>query len=356
LRRLAGESGQLERLLRSGARFATKAIVVDAVAAGGVTANAARRIGPALVFERLWEETGCRDVVEGLAGSRKHDFALERAVFLTVSNRLFFGASDRAADGWREDYRIDGVEGLDLHHFYRAMAWLGEELGDDQQDDATPFEPCCRKDVVEEDPFARRRDLFSTLDLGPQAAARAPDRLILSPPFVPVPCWWTWTMVPSMSAYSKSGSPDRSWNSLAKTPLMAQRRNLLKTEFHLPNVGGRSRHGAPTRAIHSPLNEHPVVRRRAAGIANLAGQMRRETFPLLIAQDQTVQGSLHFGSLESAPPCPKLTRSPQCQQALDSLPRRGAPRAGRCIRRLFDGRQQQISFAAEKPRLAPVDR
>ena len=70
------ESGQLERLLRSGARFAAKAIVVDAVAAGEVTASAARRIGPALAFERLWEETGCREVVESLAGARKHDFAL----------------------------------------------------------------------------------------------------------------------------------------------------------------------------------------------------------------------------------------------------------------------------------------
>jgi hypothetical protein len=27
-----------------------------------------------------------------------------------------------------EDYDIPGIEGLDLHHFYRAMAWLGEEL------------------------------------------------------------------------------------------------------------------------------------------------------------------------------------------------------------------------------------
>jgi hypothetical protein len=36
-------SGQLERLLRSGARFAAKAIVVDAVAEGAVTASAARR-------------------------------------------------------------------------------------------------------------------------------------------------------------------------------------------------------------------------------------------------------------------------------------------------------------------------
>ena len=159
------ESGQLERLLRSGARFAAKAIVVDALATGGVAAGAARRIGPALVFERLWEETGCRKVIEGLAGSRKHDFALERAVFLTVLHRLLSGGSDRAADRWRQDYRIDGVEGLDLHHLYRAMAWLGEALAEDQQNGATPFAPRCLKDVVEEDLFARRRDLFSTLDL-----------------------------------------------------------------------------------------------------------------------------------------------------------------------------------------------
>src|SRR6202142_1084949 len=159
------ESGQLERLLRSGARFAAKAIVVDAVAAGAATASSARRIGPALAFERLWEETGCREVIESLAGARKHDFALERAVFLTVLHRLFAGGSDRAADRWREDYRIEGVEGLDLHHLYRAMTWLGEELGEDQQDGATPFAPRCLKDVVEETLFARRRDLFSTLDL-----------------------------------------------------------------------------------------------------------------------------------------------------------------------------------------------
>ena len=102
------DSGQLERLLRSGARFAAKAIVVNALAEGTVTANAARRIGPALVFERLWEETGCRAVIEDLAGSRKHGFPLERAVFLTVLHRLFAGGSDRAADRWREDYTIDG--------------------------------------------------------------------------------------------------------------------------------------------------------------------------------------------------------------------------------------------------------
>ena len=104
-----------------------------------------RRIGPSLVFERLWEEIGGRAVIEGLAAARKHGFALERAVFLTMLHRLFIGGSDRAADRWREDYRIAGITGLDLHHLYRAMAWLGEELPAKDQDGRTPFAPRCVK-------------------------------------------------------------------------------------------------------------------------------------------------------------------------------------------------------------------
>src|SRR6516165_12837433 len=157
-------SGQLERLLRSGARFAAKAMVLTA-AADDATKIAARRIGPALMFERLWEETGCRAVISDLAGARAHKFALERAVFLTVLHRLFESGSDRAADRWREDYAIADVEALDLHHLYRAMAWLGEELPAKEQDGRTPFAPRCLKDVVEERLFAHRRDLFTRLDL-----------------------------------------------------------------------------------------------------------------------------------------------------------------------------------------------
>jgi len=54
-----------------------------------------------------------------------------------------------------------GVEGLDLQHLYRAMAWLGEELP--EQDGRSPFSPRCVKDVVEERLFAHRRDLFKRL-------------------------------------------------------------------------------------------------------------------------------------------------------------------------------------------------
>ena len=55
-------SGPLERLSRSGARFAAKAMVLSAAADDAALKIAVRRTGPALVFERLWEETGCRAI------------------------------------------------------------------------------------------------------------------------------------------------------------------------------------------------------------------------------------------------------------------------------------------------------
>ena len=70
-----------------------------------------------------------------------------------------------AADRSREDYRIAGAEALELHHLYRAIAWLGKELPAQDQDNHTPFAPRCTKDLVEEQLFAHRRDLFSRLDL-----------------------------------------------------------------------------------------------------------------------------------------------------------------------------------------------
>jgi hypothetical protein len=50
-----------------------------------------------------------------------------------VLHRLVNPGSDRAADKWKADYSIAGGDALQLHHLYRAMAWLGEELPHDEQ-------------------------------------------------------------------------------------------------------------------------------------------------------------------------------------------------------------------------------
>src|SRR5918999_3551112 len=96
---------------------------------------------------------------------RAFEFPVERAVFVTVLHRIMVSGSDRACDKWIGDYDVPGVEGLALHHLYRAMAWLGEELPAEQQAGATPFAPRTVKDLVEERLFERRRDLFSELSV-----------------------------------------------------------------------------------------------------------------------------------------------------------------------------------------------
>ena len=158
-------SGQLESLIQSLGRFSEKLSVLGAQARGdGVTTHSAR-VGPALIFQRLWQACSIDEVLTALLKDRRFEFSVERAVFLTVLHRLFAPGSDRAAEKWKDDYAIGGVEDLNLHHLYRAMAWLGEELPKDRQDGATPFAPRTNKDLIEEALFARRRDLFSDLDI-----------------------------------------------------------------------------------------------------------------------------------------------------------------------------------------------
>src|SRR6201997_5793182 len=76
------QDGTLDRLLRSGARFAHNAIVLTAYEKGEATAIATPQLGPALAFERLWRETGCKQVISALAAQRDFPFDLARAVFL----------------------------------------------------------------------------------------------------------------------------------------------------------------------------------------------------------------------------------------------------------------------------------
>src|SRR5215208_6674194 len=134
-------SGALERLASSVARYAERAVVLSQL------------------------EAGCRAVIEDLLSGRGFEFPVERAVFATVLHRIMVSGSDRACEKWLVDYDIPGVDGLALHHLYRAMAWLGEELPADAQDGATPFAPRTVKDLIEEQLFARRRDLFSELSV-----------------------------------------------------------------------------------------------------------------------------------------------------------------------------------------------
>ena len=159
------DQGQLEGLLRSGAKLSQAAMVLTAQQKGELPVIATKRIGPELIFQRLWSELKIPQVLTALLAPRRYEFPIERALFLTAMHRLLHSGSDRSCLVWKEDYHLPGTETLQLHQMYRVMAWLGEPLSKDDQEGATPFAPRCIKDQIEEGLFHRRRDLFSELAL-----------------------------------------------------------------------------------------------------------------------------------------------------------------------------------------------
>lgn len=102
------QKGRVETLICSLSRFSEKAMLIltghsdpDAVTI---------KIGPALIFERLWQQSGIKEALHRLLKGRKFEFDVERAVFLTVLHRLMSSGSDRYCDRWRRDYAIAGTE------------------------------------------------------------------------------------------------------------------------------------------------------------------------------------------------------------------------------------------------------
>ncbi len=160
------ETGELDGLLQSGARLSESVMVLTAHRQGAAPAVRTEHIGPALIFERLWEQLQIGPVVTRLLCRRRFSIPIERIVFLTVLHRLFVSGSDRACFlRWMQDHPVRDTETISLHQVYRSMAWLGSPLPEENQQDATPFSVRCVKDVIEEMIFERRRDLFAKLDL-----------------------------------------------------------------------------------------------------------------------------------------------------------------------------------------------
>jgi transposase len=155
-------SGQLASLLASGAQCSEEVAILAEHKRGTISDTKKSKIGPPLIFSRLWQQTGIKQCLEKALADRKFHFDVEGAIFLTVLHRLMNAGSDRAAEKWKEDYAFGkDIAELELQHLYRAMAWLGEKLPKSEQEGRTPFAPRCVKDLFEESLFASRRDLFT---------------------------------------------------------------------------------------------------------------------------------------------------------------------------------------------------
>jgi transposase len=151
----------LESLIRSLTKYTSEVMMV--LSKREEVEGVAYKIGPGLVFNRLWQETGIQGVLNELLKGRKFEFDVEREIFLTVLHRLMVSGSDRYCDSWRRSYQIEGTENLALHHSYRAMAFLGEEIADQMRGKIKTKRTI--KDVIEERLFDAHRDMFSGLEM-----------------------------------------------------------------------------------------------------------------------------------------------------------------------------------------------
>jgi hypothetical protein len=148
-------SGLLDSLIASAARHSRRSIVLSRFYRGELPALKRLSIGPDLVFGRLWQDLGCRDVLRGLLAARHFRFDVERAIYLTVLHRLMVSGSDRHADHWRRGIVVPGTESLTLEHAYKAMTWLGEAIGQDRS----------MTDAIEEALYRHRQPLFGEVSV-----------------------------------------------------------------------------------------------------------------------------------------------------------------------------------------------
>jgi len=98
---LLAAGGTLDALLRSLSRYSQKARVPGAWRAGELETGPVMKIGPDLIFSRLWNDLGMHAVIQAVSTKGKQQFDVERAVYLDVVHRLMETGSERQADRWR---------------------------------------------------------------------------------------------------------------------------------------------------------------------------------------------------------------------------------------------------------------
>ena len=126
---LLRESGELDAMMVSLGGFSEKlaAIGEHAKISEQAETGIVHRVGAPMIFERLWRELGIARTIQNRLRGRRFEFPVERAIFLSVLHRLVSPGSDRNAEQWKEDYRIDGAEKLEFKRKHRTYRPKGTD-------------------------------------------------------------------------------------------------------------------------------------------------------------------------------------------------------------------------------------
>jgi hypothetical protein len=142
-------SGDLERVITQMVEHCPSVRLIRAAAEGALAVESDLVWGPVLVFDRLWEELGLKQLLTEVGKRRRLQFNLERMVFAQVLQRFLEPGSDLRGSKWIRTVYEPSFAALRLEHFYRALDPLWRSKHD-----------------IEHALFARGLDLFnSELDL-----------------------------------------------------------------------------------------------------------------------------------------------------------------------------------------------
>jgi len=136
-------------------------------------------------------------------------------------------------------------------------------------------------------------DFVSWKDRKPLVAALKGIYRAVDAQAAPVPCWWTRTIVPSIMAYSKSGSPDNSFEQNIKDPLHGPAAETPEVRVPVAEVRWQiSPCGTRARDPQNRFSKQTVVHPETATVPRFTGNKRFNLLPLLVAQCMSVQMAL----------------------------------------------------------------
>jgi hypothetical protein len=119
--------GDLERVIRQLVEHCPSVRLLRAEAQGALEVVRDLVWGPVLVFDRLWEELGLKEILTTLAARKRFDFDFERMIFAQALQRLLEPGSDLRGSKWIETVHEPAFGKLTLHHFYRSLGFLWQK-------------------------------------------------------------------------------------------------------------------------------------------------------------------------------------------------------------------------------------
>jgi transposase len=138
------EKGDLKRIITQLAEQCPSVRIMRAQQAGNMTIECDALWGPVIVFNRLWEDLGIKELLQRVTKRRRISYDFERMAFALTLQRLLEPGSDLQGSKWIKTVYEPGFERLKLMHFYRASGLLWQ-----------------KKEHIEESLYQRDRDLFN---------------------------------------------------------------------------------------------------------------------------------------------------------------------------------------------------